>query len=130
MPNTYEGPYPTEREAINAIADGVSVSIDDLRSDRMEIEGLLIQLDDGVGRELIDGLRLFARPIHETATDITATVWRRECVVLQVPMRKYAEDEKPSAVVVLISRSAGRPFAYYAVGDYHHEYPPVIWKRS
>ena len=50
MPNTYDGPYPTETEAVNAIADSFSVPVRDLQNDRLVIEGSTLQLDEGSER--------------------------------------------------------------------------------
>lgn len=128
MPNTYVGPYPSESDAKDAIVYGVPVSHYDLHNDRLMIDGAHIGLDDGVGAAILDHLRhCSAGSLHETAREITATIWKRECVILHVPMRLERDD--PSAMIALISRSAGRPFAYYGEGDYYHHFPPVTWKR-
>ena len=130
MPNTYDGPYPTENDARNAIANGIPVSIRDLRNDRLVIGGVSIELDQGVGLELVERLRYSDEFFGETPPEMAATIWQQECIVLRIPIRPDFEHDAPSAVVVLISRAAGRPFAYYAEGEYSHHFPPVTWKRG
>ena len=133
MSGTYEGPYPTETEAKTAVANGSVVSVGELRSDRISFDGVSYQLDNEVGGRLLDRLKFpdmyLFEDEGENAPDITAVVWKQQCLVLHIPVVSRSENTPSSAAIVLISRSAGRPFAYYSEGDYSHYRPPVAWKR-
>jgi hypothetical protein len=129
MPNTYDGPYPTESDARIAIVNGTAVTIGDLSHDRIVIGGVPTALDEGVGSELLESLEYNHDFFVERPPAITAAIWQGECLVLRIPVRSEFDQKPPSAVFVLISRSAGRPFAYYAEGSYSHHFPPVTWKR-
>jgi hypothetical protein len=124
MPNTYTGPYPSEKEAGEALANGSTLQAEHLRDDRVVIDGLVLQLDKGVGTQLIDHLDRSDPLLDEPLPGMIATVWQQECVIVRIPARKSSDG----AAVVMISRSAGRPFAYYADGSYWHNFPPVAWK--
>lgn len=130
MPGTYEGPYPTEGEARSAVANGHVVTIDDLKQDRLVVGGVPIDLDDGVGPELLESLQYDVDFVHEKLPAMTAVIWQEDCIVLRIPVRSGFDERGPTAVIVLIGRSAGRPFAYYGEGSYSHHFPPVTWKRA
>lgn len=130
MPNTYKGPFPTEDEAKTALASGVAVSAGDLRNDRLVIDGVHIKLDNGVGAELLEGLRYTDNSFDNKPPEITAAIWQQDCILLRIPSWRDYSEEATSAVIALFSRAAGRPFAYYAEGSYSHRYPPVDWKRT
>ena len=130
MPNAYRGPYPTEDDARKSIANGTTVSVMDLRQDRIVIDGVAIVLDEGVGSRLLERLRYSDDFFGEKPPVITASVWQSECLVLRIPAWPDFDENTPSAAIVLISRSAGRPFAYYAEGRCYHRYPPVTWDRN
>ncbi len=130
MPGAYTGPYPTEREAKDALADATRIAPHDLEKDRITIAGIAIDLDAGVGLELLQRIRRFDGSSYESGCEIKATIWQEECVLLRIPNRPaWTSSDTPSAAIVLISRKAGRPFAYYPEGDYYHHSSPVPWKR-
>lgn len=129
MPGAYVGPYPTESEAKAALVNGFKVSSDDLRNDRLVIDGETIQLDPDVGKELHSRIVSKLQSWSEFGPDINAVLCENECVVLRFSNLKENKNSEHSAVTILLSRTAGRPFAYYPEGNYHHSFPPVRWER-
>jgi len=127
MPGAYDGPYPSKAKARQVVAKGSTISVDDLRNDLLRVGDTEPKLDDGVGSQLVDCL--IAHHDFDPQPQVTATLWKDECIVLRIPTPFFSEDDKPAAAIVLISRAAGRPFAYYGTGGYHHHFPPVTWHR-
>jgi hypothetical protein len=128
----YDGPYPTEEEAKAALRDGANVSFRDIASGAVPADGRVVNLDRGVGGELLQ--RCFvsglvtagmqeARVVAEFGGP-RAVLWRDRVLVLSIP---HAEA---SAMLAVIDAEAGRVFAFYAEGDYYHRFPPSHWHRS
>jgi hypothetical protein len=44
--------------------------------------------------------------------------------------RDWEEEEPPRSFIVLLSRTAGRPFSYYSEGRYDLSAVPVSWRRG
>jgi hypothetical protein len=129
MPGAYRGPYPTEKEAAAALRNAPTVARGYLVRDQVVVDGATIQLDEGVGRTLLERIRRFETNSDTDVQTIQAQIWQEECLILRIPKDSYATDETTSAAIVLLSRSTGRPFAYYAEGNYSHHFPPVTWKK-
>lgn len=132
MPGTYLGPYPTEKESQAALANAPAISADELEHDRIVIDGEAIQLDDGVGTQLLKKLRYSGEwwtPESIKDHPIRAVVWKEECVLVRIPWHVHSDDEVPAAAIALFSRATGRPFAFYGEGQYSHYRLPVNWKR-
>lgn len=128
---SYLGPYPTHEEASAALAAGGTIAIDELRADRVTLSGKTINLDEGVGRKLVNELcERWVVFSDQRLGPIAVAEFQKECLILRIPTPAFTDDGALSAVIVLISRSAGRPFAYYSEGSYDHRIPPVPWKRS
>lgn len=132
MPGTYTGPYPSRVEAIEAVRQGVPISAVDLSEDRVAVDKDECRLDKNVGEEL---LTKSFYPVNTseiraemTLPAIKAANWREECILLRIPFNPLYLSE--SAMVVLVSREKGRPFAYYAEGEYSHHFPPVSWRAD
>ncbi|MHC2066336.1 hypothetical protein ACYFX5_02600 [Bremerella sp. T1] len=127
MPGTYRGSYPNEAEAKKALTQAKVIDADDFRIDRFDVEGESIKLDRGVGAKLLDRLR-YDSPINEPPAPISATLYD-DCLIVRIPVDTYYPAKTPSAAIVLIGRDKGRPFAYYAEGEYSHHFTPVSWNR-
>lgn len=137
MPGTYRGVYPTESEAKSAITQGTEVAPDELKSDQFDVGGATVRLDHGVGSQLLEKLRYEdfelwgeADPAILKDSEITATIFEADCVIVRIPVMRDWDAKTPSAAVVLIDRQKGRPFAYYAEGEYYHNFPPVPYHRQ
>jgi hypothetical protein len=131
MPGTYTGPYPTEEEAFAAVDNATPIFAGDLSEDRVIVGKEEVRLDKGVGSQLL--AKSFF-PVEadnilpgKTMPTIRATIWHEECVLLRIPFAPL-NDESDSAMVVVLSRRHGRPFAYYGIGKYQHRFPPVPWQ--
>lgn len=131
MRGTYSGPYPSHSEAKAALDRAMTVDAKELRADVIAIGPERIRLDEGVGSRLLERTldRSFFSELDQ-APEITAIIWRKECVILRIPVRSTHHADAHSAATVLLSRSVGRPFAYYGEGDYHHHFPPVAWEQE
>lgn len=135
MPGTYTGPYPTEGQAITAVNQGVPISADDLAADQVIIGDDTLRLDEGVGRRLLASSHFPMKSSDIPAgkerimPTIRAAVWQNECVLLRIPFDPLYQ-QSDSAMVVVLSKKHGRPFAYYGIGEYHHNYPPVPWQAE
>ncbi len=130
MRGLYLGPYPTENEAKLALKNGTNVPQEDLAKDVLDVGGTKVRLDSSVGSELLDKLRFEDFEVWniQPQPPITAAIYEDDCTVLRIP---YGRDETgKSAAIVLIDNKKGRPFAYYAEGDYYHRFPPVSYKRT
>ena len=131
MPGTYTGPYPTESEAKTALVAAPAIPAEVLKADHLVIGDDAVTLDQGVGEQLLKRLQSleelwppeFDRTIH-------GCIWQRDVVLLRIPSQGYGDAKQNSAVIVVFSRAAGRPFAYYGEGNYSHHFPPVRWKRD
>jgi len=130
----YDGPYPTEKEAKEAIKNGQSIPLDSLKSDQINVDGKVVRLDSGVGEEMLERMRYemmeefrsFDFPA-EPSPPITATVYERRCLILRIPI--YHDEAPDSAAIALFDINRGRPFAFYSEGVYSHNFPPVRWQR-
>jgi hypothetical protein len=133
MPGTYTGPYPTESQAIAIAAEGAPVSPQELIEDRVTIAGRVCHLDKGVGQRLLRNVRFHYllhpqdRPAGSTPEPIRAALFEEECIILRIPAEPMFGEHENSAMIVLLSRSRGRPFAYYAEGERPYVFPPVGW---
>lgn len=119
----YTGDYPTQDDARLVVRSGQIVSWSDLRRDVIKLRETDIRLHPGVGAALIQQAISGNEQDEQTLT-VRAAIWKHDCLVLRVPIDT---DRPDSAMIVLVSRANGRPFAYYEDGDYHHSYPPVLW---
>ncbi|MHC4717403.1 MAG: hypothetical protein ACYS5V_10570 [Planctomycetota bacterium] len=143
MRGSYDGPYPTREEAVTALGAADPVPLEDLLKDTVRIGGDEIRLDARVGRGLVRGLpmdmladkviqgRTPGKQEREWYGRITGTIWNKRCLILRVPSRLAVagpdEEAQEAAMIVVIDRHAGRPFAYFGQGDYYHRFPPVDW---
>jgi hypothetical protein len=139
-PGTYRGPYPTEAEALAAVAGGTVVPLAEVRADRIRVGNRVVRLDTGVGQGLLRaGGACYdpALPGNDAATiagemgPIRATVWGDSCLIVRIPVGP-ADGPAGSVQAVCVAVCdlvRGRPFAYYAEGDYYHRVPPVMWRR-
>lgn len=92
------------------------------------------RLDEGVGKTLLER-SLFLSYINSKwrwrddrkRPAVKGAIWQERCLMLSIPAILRSE-EKESAMLVVIDRNSGRPFAYYELGDYYHNFPPVEWK--
>lgn len=127
MPGAYTGPYPTQDEAISALQQGTDIEIAQLVDDRVRIHDVEVSLDAGVGSGLLKTPAVHTA-LHYTASPlpITATIWQTQCLILNIPVG--LSSSSTDAMIVLIDRHRGRPFAYYGKGEYHHHFPPVSWR--
>ncbi|RIK83500.1 MAG: hypothetical protein DCC68_03540 [Planctomycetota bacterium] len=126
MPGAYTGPYPSKTEAVTALTRAVEIRKQDLELGRFDIGQEQITLPADVGVALAQQFDEYRSP----PPPIQAALWQEECVVLRVPAFADEDSEEPPAMIVLIGRSQGRPFAYYAEGKYHHHFPPVDWDEA
>lgn len=134
MPGAYDGPYPSEEETKAALSGAQAIDWKTLEAGMVTVGGDHVRLADGVGKTLLER-SLFSSYIDSDwrwrdgrkRPSVTATSWRDRCLLLSIPAILMSE-EKESAMLVVIDRNNGRPFAYYELGDYHHRFPPVEWK--
>ncbi|PQO25772.1 hypothetical protein C5Y96_23470 [Blastopirellula marina] len=129
MAGSYRGSYPTEAEAKQAIQTGNEVAEKDLRAGFFAIDGYNVKLDEGVGSRLLERLH-YDFIYKEPKPPITAAIYDQDCFILRIPVAQNWDTKNPSAAIALISSEKGRPFAFYAEGDYHQPFPPVTWNRS
>lgn len=145
VPGSYDGPYPTRAEAVAALEEAEDVPLGDLMRDSVEIGRQETLLGDLVGARLLQQLpiRVLAENIaagrdvdeqeRQFYGQVTGAIWRQRCLILRIPSdMRYGLPDGPgpaSAMIVLIDRQAGRPFAYYGQGGYSHELPPVSWAQ-
>jgi hypothetical protein len=125
MRGAYTGPYPTKDEALAALENAAVLPPADLAACRFSVGGRTIQLDEDVATLVHLQIPDIAPP-----QPITAALWQEDCLILRIPTPSWHEPDKPSAVIVLIACEKGRPFAYYAEGEYYHRGHPVAWERS
>lgn len=127
QPGSYLGPYPSQVDAHEALKTSQPISIDDLRNDDFQLGKVRIRLAKDVGTALWEGTTrdLVDGPDQvDGEPRISAALWKDECIILRI---RTSSDDSSAAVLVILSRSAGRPFAYYADGNYFHSFPPVFW---
>ncbi len=131
MPGTYTGPYPTEQETIQVLDQSEQpISVADFCNDAFSIGDIPIRLDHGVGQALYDGAQLKSIFGASEQPMITGTIWKDECVILRIPLMPGDVKKSSVTLIVCLSRSAGRPFAYYSENDHLANVFPVPWKRS
>jgi len=138
---SYIGPYPTKEQALRALAYATPVRLDCFLADHFAIGQREVRLDKGVGKGL---LRCTGRKGYfhegwfghspEEPGPIRCAIWQDRCLIVWIPSRyPYDEDGRwdrhRSARIAVVDLERGRPFAYYATGDYYHRWPPVAWVR-
>jgi hypothetical protein len=133
QPGAYIGPYPDETQAKAALsASGASISVEMLAQDQVDVAQPPVKLDAGVGSGLLRptmftfvGGKLDAgsRNLKKEIGSPTATLYQGQCLILRIPMNP------PSAMIVLLDTRRGRPFAYYAEGEFFQRIPPVMWSK-
>jgi hypothetical protein len=136
-PGTYRGPYPTEAEALAAVAGGQAVPVADVRSDAIRVGDRVVRLDAGVGTGLLRAggadydaqYGLDQAGLLAVLGPIRAVVWRDSCLIIRVPTATRDDKGVQSGCVAVCDVGTGRPFAYFAEGEYHHRVPPVMWRR-
>jgi hypothetical protein len=134
MRGTYTGPYPTEMEAQAALQSAEVVATKQVMEDCLTIGGCEYALDHELGSTLLSQeCTSWGWGSAGPHQHLTATVWQDECLLLRIPLvyRLALQSGPPvpsSALIVLICRENGRPFAYYLEGDrYTPVYPPIYW---
>jgi hypothetical protein len=137
----YTGAYPTEEEAVAAVAGAPAVPVSQVVADAINVGGRTVRLDRGVGAGLLaGGGRGYYDPslpgeaaavAPDESGPIRAAVWKDACLVLRIPAGAMNEPGEPvqAACVAVCDLRTGRPFAYYAEGRYYHRFPPVPWRR-
>jgi len=137
----YTGPYPTEEEALAAVAGAPAVPVSHVVADAIGVGDRTVRLDAGVGAGLLAGAGRgcydpslpgeAAAVFPEETGPIRAAVWKDACLVLRIPAGAMQEPGEPvqAACVAVCDLTTGRPFAYYAEGRYYHRFPPVPWRR-
>lgn len=132
-PGSYLGPYPTAEEAVAALADAPSLDPLAFAKDRLELPNQTVTLDAMVGLRLLracgydigrDGR---IEGVRARTNVMTAQRWKTGCIVVQKQHEWH--HQRPHAMIAVIDAERGRPFAYYAVGEYYHRFPPVSWKE-
>ena len=99
------------------------ISLDGLSKDRFTIGKEALRLDKGVGEKLLEKCFLLppeARDFRKATPAIWATIWHDECIILRVPVNPLFQ-QSDSAMVVLLSKKRGRPFATMPSGVF----PPL-----
>ena len=139
MEGSYIGPYPTKTEAIAALSQSSRISISELATDLVVIGDLTLTLDGGVGKDILGGTArrgFYEHPdmladIESENGPATASVYRKTCLILRLPrlFLGIEADSGPDALLVLIDTEAGRPFAFYNEGPYHHLATPARWDK-
>lgn len=124
--DAYTGPYPTKAEATAALEDATEIPLADLRAGRINIAGRAVVLDEGVGPALAD----IEDSYLTKSRPILAAIWQDDCLILRIPAISWDDPDVASAAIALIAVDAGRPFAFYAEGEYFHHFPPVAWRRD
>jgi hypothetical protein len=141
MRGSYDGPYPSREEALAALNGAERVPLEDLLNDVVRVQGQEVPLGHHVGRGLVAGtdMRTLAKDVLQGKIvnerdrkwygEITAAIWQDRCLIIRIPLpTALQEGAEPSAMIAVIDRQAGRPFAYYGQGGYFHHSPPVKWK--
>jgi hypothetical protein len=133
QPGAYTGPYPDETQAMAALsASGAPISVELLAQDQVDVAQPPVKLDVGVGSGLLRptmftfvGRKLDAdsRNLMKEIGSPTATLYQGQCLILRIPMNPR------SAMIVLLDIQRGRPFAYYADGEFFQRIPPVMWGK-
>lgn len=131
MPGTYAGAYPDENQAKSALQHAISLSSKELAEDVLKVGDATVQLDQGVGSQLLkemfyDHDRFYGW--HPKAK-IGAVLYKEDCVILRIP-QPYSDTSETSALIVLVDREKGRPFAYYAEGRCYFSHHPVPYQRQ
>jgi hypothetical protein len=136
MRGSYGGPYPTEAEAAEVLRAAQPISWELLTSDRLTVDGTTVSLDSGVGAKLLERTCwAYLAPTlpagKQIPVAITGALYQQRCLVLRIPTETEPREpgESVPAMIVLIDTQCGRPFAYYAEGGYHHNFPPVRWHK-
>lgn len=134
MPGSYDGPYPSEEETKAALAVAKPIDWKALEAGTVSIDDNETRLAEGVGKTLLSRSRYpddidrewLWRDGRERPS-VKGTVWQERCLLLSIPT-ELPNKEKESAMLVVIDRRSGRPFAYYEEGEYSHHFPPVEWR--
>ncbi len=129
--NGYDGPYPTKDEALAAVASGRSVDLSDLLLDRVVLDETTCELPLRVGETIVEGL-LGPLPEPEEQADANspwrvqahAVLWNQRCLILRI-QREATESD----CLVLLDRTKGLPFAYFAMGRPWVRFPPVRYDK-
>ena len=133
QPQTYTGPYPTEAEALAVANNAPPVPTAEVVADAINLGGRIVRLDTGVGAGLCRASRACFDPATGTffpeVGPVRAAVWKNACIIIRIPTGFLPDPQTPvqPACVAVCDLRTGRPFAYYAEGDYYHRFPPVPW---
>jgi hypothetical protein len=141
MSGSYLGPYPTRMQALAALRQAEEINFGALVADRFVLGGNACTLDAGVGAGILPRSSLWGAAVGEARYalelrtklgPITGATYNGQCVILRIPTSSQSRStgSGPSAMIALIDRDSGRPFAYYGEGDYHHPFPPMAWRKN
>jgi len=125
MPGAYDGPYPTEAEAREALAAGARPSAGDLATGRLTAGGEAVAAPP-------DLLEIFRSMAGEGA-DVRITIWQERLALFGVtpppPERqaRIAPGAPPRSVVILVDRTTGRVVAYLGAFTVLTGGLPVPW---
>jgi hypothetical protein len=135
MSGTYDGPYPTKDEAAAALAAGQSIQRKDIQANLIPLAQGNIKLDADVGPALLRGICDYSNsdlglPAMPKPAYLAAVVKGRCLAVEILDELRTRRDQAPCGFIVLIDTNTGRPFAFYAVGEYHWRLHPASWQKN
>lgn len=143
MHTSYQGPYPTKQQMLEALNKAVPIDIKELTNDTVYINGRAVMLDKGVGKGLTKWLSISLAIDRQDVNElvrfienvgpITACFWQDNCLIVRIPAEMNYLEKSPndSARIAVIDCETGRPFAYYYTGKCNvTSFPPVEWRKN
>lgn len=123
---SYDGPYPTKKEALRLSSAGQALDIADFLKGKIPVGGETLEMNPEQIRAIAKDLRLFTLgddDIPDPAEiSVQAAIFEHRCLILRfVEFDPYTSSMAKSAdraFLVLFDRNNMRPFAYYRLnGD-------------
>jgi hypothetical protein len=135
----YTGPYPTEAEAIAAVTNAPPLAVSQVAAGTIRMGDREVRLDADVGPGLLRAAHGYFDPslpgeaaavFPDESGPIRAALWKGRCLILRIPTGDLHDPREPAqaACIAVCDVASGRPFAYYAEGEYYHRFPPVPWR--
>jgi len=115
--NAYTGPYPDEEQARLCMLNAEPVPDGDLIAGVITLGGETIRLADGVGQRIAETSEYGRVLDRGSPRQVIGALFEEECIVLRIPAVPDDDvDPASAAVLVLLRRDQGRPFACYGNG--------------
>ena len=130
---SYDGPYPTQEEAMQLTANAPPIPISPFLEGNVNVNGKVVTLDKAMIKRIVDRLNYFylsEDDIQDLNSRVRAVIYQKRCLILRL-----SANDPPGEMeglnfdaMIFFDTNTKRPFAYFNLTrNYLPRYPPVSY---